>query len=168
VTVDYFVQASGSTLDFQIYDQPVVQGEVFLADNVSVYLVPPQASVATGTASDSVAVAASRRAPVESSSFGQAPSAPAQFSVSVTPMIAAVEGTLTFVTTRPGPVRIDLYDLSGRRVRSVLDAPFMAPGSHSMKLDGRGDHGERLGDGVYFYRVQAVERSATGRFLIVR
>jgi hypothetical protein len=37
-----------------------------------------------------------------------------------------------------------------------------------MKLDGRGDHGERLGDGVYFYRVQAVERSATGRFLIVR
>jgi len=168
VTVDFVVQASGSTLDFQIYDQPVVQGEVFQADNVSIYLVPPQASVATGTASDSVAVAASRRAPVESSSLGQAPSAPAQFSVTVTPMIAAVEATLTFVTTRPGPVRIDLYDLSGRRVRSVLDAPFMAPGSHGMKLDGQGDHGERLRDGVYFYRVQAVERSATGRFLIVR
>jgi hypothetical protein len=39
---------------------------------------------------------------------------------------------------------------------------------HNVTLDGRGDQGERLGDGVYFYRVQAAERSATGRFVIVR
>jgi flagellar hook assembly protein FlgD len=75
---------------------------------------------------------------------------------------------LAFATTQPGAVRIELYDLNGRRVRRVLDEPFMAPGLHNVMLDGRGDQGERLGDGVYFYRVQAAERSATGRFVIVR
>jgi len=65
-------------------------------------------------------------------------------------------------------VRIDIYDLAGRRVRSVADAEFMAPGLHSITLDDRGDAGERLGNGVYFYRVQAPERSVTGRFVIVR
>jgi hypothetical protein len=167
VTVDYVVQASGSTLDFQVYDQPVVQGEVFLADNISIYLVP-QTALVSGATSDSSAVAASARAPVAAVSLAETPAVPARFSVTVTPMIAAPEATLTFVTTRPGPVRIDLYDLSGRRVRDVFDAPFVAPGLHTVKLDGRGDNGERLGDGVYFYRVQAIERSTTGRFVIVR
>ena len=79
-----------------------------------------------------------------------------------------VVANVSVASTRPGPVRIELYDLSGRRVRNVLDAPTMAPGLHSVTLDGRGDQGERLGVGVYFYRVQAIERSATGRFVVVR
>jgi len=76
--------------------------------------------------------------------------------------------TLRFTTTLPGPVRIELYDLAGRRVRRVLDEVFVAPGLHSITLDGRGDQGESLGSGVYFYRVQATERVARGRFVLVR
>jgi len=71
-------------------------------------------------------------------------------------------------TTRPGPVPIELYDLAGRRVRRLLDEASMAPGLHTITFDGRGDQGERLTDDVYFYRVQAAERTATGRFVIVR
>ena len=44
----------------------------------------------------------------------------------------------------------------------------MAPGLHNVTSDSRGDQGVRLRDGVYFLRVQAAERSATGRFVIVR
>ena len=76
--------------------------------------------------------------------------------------------TLSFVTTRPGPVRVDLYDTSGRRVRRLLDESFVAPGLHHLPMDGRGEQGERLGSGIYFYLVQASERSSTGRFVIVR
>jgi len=168
VTVDYVTQAAGSTLDFQVYDQPVVQGEVFQMDNVSIYLVPASTPPSSGVA-DSTAVVASGHAQVDNGSFAtSASSVPASFSVSVTSMIGAREATLTFATTRPGPVRVELYDLAGRRVRSLLDAPYVAPGLHSVTLDGRGDQGERLGDGVYFYRVQAIERSVAGRFVIVR
>ena len=140
---------------------------MFQADNVSIYIAP-QTALVSGATADSAAIAVSARAPVAAVSLAETPAVPARFSVTVTPMIAAPEATLTFVTTRPGPVRIDLYDLSGRRVRDVFDAPYVAPGLHTVKLDGRGDHGERLGDGVYFYRVQAIERSTTGRFVIVR
>jgi flagellar hook assembly protein FlgD len=93
---------------------------------------------------------------------------PERFSVSVAPSVATPQATIRFATTVPGPVRIELYDLSGRRVRRLFDAPFMAPGLHNVTMDGRGEHGEPLGRGVYFYRVQAPERSATGRFVIVR
>jgi hypothetical protein len=35
-------------------------------------------------------------------------------------------------------------------------------------LDGRSDHGECRGDGVYFHGVQGIERSAAGRIVTVR
>jgi hypothetical protein len=169
VTVDYVVQASGSTLDFQVYDQPVVQGEVFQMDNVTINLVPAGTAVVSAAYGDSTGVATSGRAPVAAEAFaGGGEPAPARFSVSIAPSVATPTTTLTFATTVPGPVRIELYDLAGRRVRNVLDAPYMAPGLHNVTLDGRGEHGEPLDRGVYFYRVQAPERSATGRFVIVR
>src|SRR5262249_9870988 len=151
VTVDFVTQAAGSTLDYQVYDQPVVAGEVFQADNVSIYLVPPGTAVATGTFA------------------GVTPdSPPAEFSVRVVRSVAHPVATFAFTTTRPGPVRIELYDLTGRRVRRLLDEPSVAPGLHNVTMDGRSDQGDRLDGGVYFYRLQAAERSATGRFVIVR
>jgi hypothetical protein len=44
----------------------------------------------------------------------------------------------------------------------------MAPGLHLLHVDGRGDRGDRLGSGVYFYRVQAAGGSAVGRYVLVR
>ena len=87
---------------------------------------------------------------------------------SIAPSPASPEPLLRFSTTRPGPVRIDVFDVTGRRLRRLVDAPFMAPGLHSVMLEGRDDQGRRLGSGVYFYRVQATERSFTGRFVIAR
>jgi hypothetical protein len=44
----------------------------------------------------------------------------------------------------------------------------MAPGLHTLNVDGRSDRGDRLGSGVYFYRLQATERSVVGRLIFVR
>jgi PKD repeat protein len=62
------------------------------------------------------------------------------------------EAILSYVTTRSGPVRIDLFNIQGRLVRRLVDDPAMAAGSHEAVIDGRGSRGEKLPSGVYYIR----------------
>jgi flagellar hook assembly protein FlgD len=47
-------------------------------------------------------------------------------------------------------------------VRELLDTP-VAPGHHRVTWDGRDDGGERVGSGVYFYRLEGGEGLALTR-----
>lgn len=76
--------------------------------------------------------------------------------------------TLGFTTTRPGFVRVRLFDLNGRMVRQVLDSPTVEPGYHEVAIDGADSEGRRLASGVYFYRVEAREGSSQGRLAVVK
>jgi hypothetical protein len=62
------------------------------------------------------------------------------------------EATLTYTTTKQGPVRIDMFDIQGRLVRRLVDAPAMTAGTHDVKIDGRDGRGEKLPSGVYYIR----------------
>jgi hypothetical protein len=62
------------------------------------------------------------------------------------------EATLTFTTTKPGPVRIDMFDTQGRFVRRLVDAPSMSAGEHEVRIDGRDARGKSLSSGMYFIR----------------
>jgi parallel beta-helix repeat protein len=162
ITVDHVSQASGSSLDFQVYDSPIVTGEVFLVDNVSIHLVPPAGPALV--AGDPNAAASPAGPPGMTDGAG----VPLQFGARMVPSVARAEATLHLGLTLRGRVRVDLFDASGRLVRNLLDHPDMAPGLHLLHVDGRGDRGDRLGSGVYFYRVQAADRSAVGRYVLVR
>jgi PKD repeat protein len=59
---------------------------------------------------------------------------------------------LTYTTSRVGFVRIDLFDIQGRLVRTLVDEPALAAGAHEATIDGRGARGEKLPSGVYFVR----------------
>jgi hypothetical protein len=61
---------------------------------------------------------------------------------------------LRFALSRSGPVRLNIYDAGGRCVRRLTAGPLPA-GEHKLTWDGRGDAGEPLGSGVYFYELQA-------------
>src|SRR5258706_2775451 len=65
--------------------------------------------------------------------------------------------TLTYVTTRPGAVRIDLFNVQGQLVRRLVDDPAMAAGAHEAIIDGRGPRGGTLPSGVYFIRGTSAE-----------
>ena len=78
------------------------------------------------------------------------------------------EGKLSFVTRKPGALRVRLYDLSGRLVRTLADEAYAAPGSHELHIDGRADDGSRLSSGVYFFRIEAVGEQSTGRISILK
>ena len=78
------------------------------------------------------------------------------------------EAVLTFETSRPGRLRVRLFDLRGRLVRTLLEEERAAAGQHTVRIDGLGASGARLASGVYFYRVEALEGSSEGRFAILR
>jgi hypothetical protein len=75
---------------------------------------------------------------------------------------------LIFATSRPGPLRVALYDVAGRRVRTLLDDPGAPAGVHELTLDAKDDRGRALASGLYFYGIRALEGASHGRIVIVR
>ena len=67
----------------------------------------------------------------------------------------------------PGPGTADLavFDLGGRRVRTLHHGPLPA-GVHTFEWDGRDENGARLPGGVYFYRA-ALDGTATARRVVM-
>lgn len=76
-------------------------------------------------------------------------------------------GVVVFQTSKPGPIKVLLFDANGRLVRTLLDRPQVAGGRHEVAIDGRDARGRRLASGIYWYRVQAAEGMATGRLMIL-
>lgn len=62
--------------------------------------------------------------------------------------------TISFALGQEGPVRLDVYDVRGTRVRTVL-AEVLGAGTHQARWDGRDDAGRRVGAGVYVVRFAA-------------
>ena len=79
-------------------------------------------------------------------------------------------GRFSIATPRVGGEvgELAIFDLSGRRVCTLLDDRSAAAGAHRLPVDGRGDRGQPLSPGMYFYRVRGVEGASSGRFVIAR
>lgn len=57
--------------------------------------------------------------------------------------------SIFFETASPGPVRIDVFDVAGRHVRSLADRTY-PDGRHRVDWDGRNEEGRAMSSGVYF------------------
>jgi hypothetical protein len=68
----------------------------------------------------------------------------------------ASPGTAHFVVevARASHVRLDLFDVNGRRVRALLQGPVRA-GKHSLAWDSRGEDGRPLANGIYVARLES-------------
>ena len=64
-------------------------------------------------------------------------------------------------------VRVEVFDVAGRRVRDTL-MPAQAKGWSDVRLDARDDRGRLLPSGVYFYRVHAGHETVTKKMVIAR
>jgi hypothetical protein len=69
----------------------------------------------------------------------------------------------------PGPmqVRLDVFDIGGRRVRALLDE-LRGAGSASLTFDLRDDHGSRLAQGVYLVRARLGGTEFMRRVVVTR
>jgi hypothetical protein len=75
------------------------------------------------------------------------------------------DGELRFSTTRPGAVRVEVFDPSGRLVQKPVDE-FLGAGRHVVSLQRR-DGKMTMSPGCYFYRVRTAEGVKQGRITIV-
>jgi hypothetical protein len=64
------------------------------------------------------------------------------------------DARVAFDLPREADVRLDVYDVSGRRVRVLASGPHAA-GRHDVAWDRRNGDGSRVASGVYFVRLQA-------------
>ena len=66
-----------------------------------------------------------------------------------------------------GNVTLKLYNLLGQEVRTLVNGRQKA-GFHSVTFDAKNSQGNRLPQGVYFYRLSAGERSLTRKITLLR
>jgi flagellar hook assembly protein FlgD len=124
----------------------VAPGETFVTDDISMVLLSAGGLVGVGP--------------------GGSGRVPLIATVAPSPVRSAA--SISFSTSRPGPLRVVLYDLRGRHVRTVLDESAAAAGLHVAALDGRDDHGRTLPSGLYFFQIRALEGTSSGRVVIAR
>ena len=73
--------------------------------------------------------------------------------------------TFRFDLPRPEPVRLELYDLMGRRAVVLRDA--MPAGRHSVDWDGRDASGSTARPGAYLYRLTAGSFRAQRKLVVL-
>lgn len=80
---------------------------------------------------------------------------------------SAGSAELLYGLPAPGAVTLEIFDVSGRRVRTLLRG-VSAPGVHRAVWDGRDDAGAAAAPGVYLARLSHPAGSATQKLVTVR
>jgi YVTN family beta-propeller protein len=75
--------------------------------------------------------------------------------------------TIRFGIPEPAVVTLAVYDLAGRRVRTLVNG-WREPDRYEAVWDGRDDEGRRVSSGIYFYRLEAGKHSRTRKMLMVK
>jgi len=78
---------------------------------------------------------------------------------------------IEFTLPEQAHVNLAIYDVSGRLVRRLLDAPLAAgsyTGDRAVRWNGTDDRGTEVPSGVYFYRLEADEKVMTRKMVLVR
>jgi hypothetical protein len=65
------------------------------------------------------------------------------------------------------PVTIDLFNIMGQKVRTLLDGPAL-PGKNQVIWDGRDGLGQPVATGIYFYRLKTAEVTLTKKMLLMK
>jgi len=77
------------------------------------------------------------------------------------------ETKIVFQLSRPAPVELAIFTLTGEKVRTLTATP-LAAGTHAAVWDGKDQSGNNLASGVYLYRLQIGAAQQTRRMLLVR
>jgi hypothetical protein len=83
------------------------------------------------------------------------------------PLLSGKKGRIRFTLEREGRASIHIFDLNGRKVKTVFDG-IAAQGPNQAFWDGTDAHGRSVASGVYFYRLQALEEKLSRKLVVVK
>jgi flagellar hook assembly protein FlgD len=77
------------------------------------------------------------------------------------------EATIEYVLSSSQEVTIEIYDVLGRRIRTLVDGQKEA-GRHTIQWNGESRYGTEVGSGMYFCRMRAADETVTKKIVRVR
>ncbi len=77
------------------------------------------------------------------------------------------ETTFRFDLPKPSQVSFEIYDLMGRRVRTLLEKKMTA-GEYSVLWDGKDNYGRVLPSGVYYFKITAGTFNRSGKAVLLK
>jgi hypothetical protein len=105
--------------------------------------------------------------PAQTSGVGPPPAPGALALAPPWPNPARERALLSFAVPAAGPVTLAVYDLGGRRVRTLAQGP-LAAGEYEVRFDLRDGAGRTVPRGLYFVRLEAGGRTLVRRLAIVQ
>lgn len=101
---------------------------------------------------------------------GEASAVPVRprFSVRAYPNPFNPRTTIAFHLPRDTAVDLDIYDLAGRHVRTLLGGVPLPAGAHGMDWSGKDESDRQVAAGVYFYRLIAGADRAVQRITLIK
>ena len=76
--------------------------------------------------------------------------------------------TLRFQVGKTGQVTIEIYDVAGKRIRTICKMRRFQPGSHDLLWDGKNKDGIDVANGIYFACFQINNMTDTKKLVLVR
>jgi hypothetical protein len=75
--------------------------------------------------------------------------------------------TIQYGVPNPSDVRLIIYDILGRKVRTLVNEHHSA-GTYQITWNGLNDYGMRVSSGVYFYRLETGKEAITKKLLLMK
>ncbi len=95
------------------------------------------------------------------------PTSPIQLNLTASPELYTGKGTLRFSLPAASNVYLNVYDISGSKVRSLVSDNLIA-GNHEVYWDGKDDSGASISNGVYFISLSTDEGSVVGKIVVTK
>jgi len=73
---------------------------------------------------------------------------------------------IQFAVSETEKIKLDVYDIQGRLVRTLVDYELYQPGRYEIMWDGLDNKGNRIASGVYFTKMQAGKFSNTKKMIM--
>ena len=76
--------------------------------------------------------------------------------------------TIRFSIEAASPVSLVVYDLEGRRVRTLYDGRILSAGEHTATWNGQDDAGQSVAGGVYLYALETSRGSQSRKMMLLK
>jgi hypothetical protein len=75
---------------------------------------------------------------------------------------------ITYQLKEKGNVTLEIFDILGERVKSVVDNVVQEPGQHIVTWNGRNSSGEKVSSGIYIYRLKAKDFISSKKMILLK
>ena len=77
------------------------------------------------------------------------------------------ETSINFNLPSESKVKIEIFNVKGQKIKILVDQKFTS-GNHKVVWDGTNQSNQTVGSGVYFYKVQSENQTATNKMLLIK